>query len=485
MFTPCHTAGTYPQVGRFSAVAGTLCFHGYKIGYAVHVAQSCSNVLPWEGSEWYFVGTCSDGVLFWIAYESRSSMNRSGTADLPLHTGRVPPWLYERMAAIGREIIRVVAMEYGTAGVIARLADPFWFQALGCVMGMDWHSSGITPSVMGALKQAVNPLFGELGLWICGGKGKHSLRTPEELVSFADRTGCDGSALVRASRLSAKVDNTCIDDGFQLYHHSFIVSRSGEWAVVQQGMNTATAYARRYHWHSANVVSFVDDPHTAVIGENRGVIMNLSDTQAAKNREGIVAFLGQHPEVQQRELRHLSFDRPHAVPPSLVHSKRLGAVLTLAYDRQYTDFTDALLHPGIGPRTVQALALISEVMYGQPSRFTDPARFTFAHGGKDGHPFPVPLAVYDENIRILRGAVERARIGRQEKLRGVKLLSAMAKRIEERRDPFADVERVIARERRISGRYGGMTVGGPVAARVVETGVEQMSLFFPDGNSRL
>ncbi|MBN1757282.1 MAG: DUF763 domain-containing protein [Chitinispirillaceae bacterium] len=410
-------------------------------------------------------------------------MKRSGTADLPLHTGRVPQWLYERMASVGREIIRAVVMEYGTSGVLSRLADPFWFQTLGCVMGMDWHSSGITPSVLGSLKQAVNPLFGELGLWICGGKGKHSLQTPRELTEFASRTGCDGDALVTASRLSAKVDNTCIDDGFQLYHHSFIVSRTGEWAVIQQGMNRAAAYARRYHWHSANVGSFIDDPHTAVIGENRGVIMNLSDSQATGNREGIVSFLRLHPDAQRTELRHLSFGSSHAVPPSLVDSKRLGAVLTLAYDRQYTRFVDALLHPGIGPRTVQALALISEVIYGQPSRFSDPARFTFAHGGKDGHPFPVPLTVYDENISVLRDAVSRARLGRTEKLRGLKILSAMARRIEEQRDPFANVERVIARERNLSKFYGGRTVGGPVGSGRKKYGVEQLSLFAPEGEA--
>ena len=404
-------------------------------------------------------------------------MNRTGTADLPLHTGRVPPWLYERMAAIGREIIHAIVMEYGTGGVISRLSDPFWFQALGCVMGMDWHSSGITPSVTGALKQAVNPLFGELGLWICGGKGKHSLRTPQELLEFAGRTGLDGNTLVTASRLSAKVDNTCIDDGFRLYHHSFIVSRSGEWAVVQQGMNTATSYARRYHWHGARVTSFVDDPHTAVVGENKGIIMNLSDSRAQSNRDGIVSFLALHPDLQRKELRHLVLGRSHAVPPAMVDSKRLGAVLTLAYDHQYARFVDALLHPGIGPRTVQALALVSEVIYGGPRRFSDPARFSFAHGGKDGHPFPVPLKVYDENIMTLRNAVNRAKIGREEKLRGLKLLAAMSERIGNQREPFADVGRVIGRERRISGYYGGMTVAGPVAPSEHAADAEQLSLF--------
>jgi hypothetical protein len=242
-------------------------------------------------------------------------------------------------------------------------------------------------------------------------------------------------------------------------------------------MNNATSYARRYHWYSGNVTSFVDDPHTAVIGRNMGIIMNLSDFRAKGNREGIVSFLAEHPDVQKRELRHLSLPRRHEVTPSMVDPKRLGAILTLAYEKQYKEFTDALLQPGIGPRTLQSLALVSEVIYGKSHRFSDPARFAFAHGGKDGNPFPVPLKVYDESINLLRLAVNRARLGHSEKMRGLKVLTRIAECIEKERDPFADVNRVIAHERRESYKYGGMTVFGKAnpLPRLVEG--EQLSLF--------
>ena len=404
-------------------------------------------------------------------------MKRSGTADLPLHYGAVPEWLHTRMTRLGREIMRALVMEYGASGVLRRLSDPFWFQALGCVLGMDWHSSGITTSVMGALKRAVNPLFGELGLWICGGRGKHSRRTPEELVDFSDKTGLDGASLVRASKLSAKVDNTCIDDGFSLYLHTFIVSKTGEWAVVQQGMNTDIKKARRYHWHSASLVSFVDDPHTAVIGQNLGEILNLSDSHAQQNRQGIVEFLSRHPDIQMKEARRLILDPGHAVHPHHVDAKRLGAVMTVAYEKQYREFVDALLLPGVGPRTVQALALVSEIIYGGPSRFSDPARFAFAHGGKDGHPFPVPLKVYDESIVTLRTAVNAAKIDRSEKLRSLNTLGQLARAIEQNQDPFADTDKVIAYERRNSHKYGGMTVKGPATKVFDEPKIIQMDLF--------
>lgn len=406
-----------------------------------------------------------------------SIMQRSGTADLPLHYGHVPEWLHTRMTAMGREIIRALVLERGTSEALRRLSDPFWFQALGCVMGMDWHSSGITTSVVGALKRAINPLFGELGLYFCGGRGKHSLKTPEELLSFSDRTGLDGTALVRASKLSAKVDNTCIADGFSLYLHSFIVSKNGEWAVVQQGMNTETKRARRYHWHSATLKSFVDDPHSAVIGENIGEILNLSDSRAKDNRTGIVEFLSQHPDIQMKEMRHLTMDADHAIHPRHVDAKRLGAVMALAYEKQYRDFTDALLLPGVGPRTMQSLALVSEVIFGGPSRFSDPARFAFAHGGKDGHPFPVPLTVYDESISILKRAVDRAKIDCNDKLRGLSALHRIAASIEKNCDPFGDAEKIIAHERRHSYLYGGMTVAGPAKPPLKKTIVQQLSLF--------
>ena len=388
-------------------------------------------------------------------------MKRSGTADLPLHGGHVPEWLATRMAQLGREIVRAVVEEHGHSALLSRLSDPFWFQALGCVMGMDWHSSGITTTVMGALKRALNPIFNDVGIYVCGGRGKYALQTPAELLALSDRTGLAGNELVRASKLSAKVDNNCIADGFTIYLHSFVVSKTGEWAVVQQGMNSDTGMARRYHWHSADVVSFVDDPHTAVIGSNLGTILNLSDSRANDNRKGIVDFTGLPPETQMNEIRRLVMDRDHRVKPKHVDAKRLGAVLTLAHEQQYRSFVDVLLHPGVGPRTVQSLALVSEIIYGAPGRFSDPARFAFAHGGKDGHPFPVPLAIYDETISMLRHAVNRAKIGNSDKLRSMQTLGRMSNLIEQNLDPFADVDRVINHERHYSYLYGGMTVFGP------------------------
>jgi len=401
-------------------------------------------------------------------------MKRSGTADLPLHGGHVPQWLATRMAELGRCIISVIVEHYGPSEVLARLSDPFWFQALGGVMGMDWHSSGITTSVMGALKRALNPISHDLGLYVCGGRGAHSRRTPEELIEHADRTGLDGTELVRASKLSAKIDNTCLQDGFRLYLHTFVVSREGQWAVVQQGMNDSLGMARRYHWHSPSLRSFVDDPHTAVVGRNRGQILNLSDSRAEANRAGIVSFLKQHPDTQLRELRRLAMDRSHHLSARHVDSRRLGAVLALAYEKQFDSFVNALLLPGVGPRTIQSLALVSEVIFGASGRFDDPARFSFAHGGKDGAPFPVLLDVYDRSLSVLKQAIDKSHLVRSEKAASLRKLFLFSQFVEHNHSPVADVNRVIAHERRHSAAYGGKTATG--AAGKGREG-EQLSLF--------
>ncbi len=401
-------------------------------------------------------------------------MKRSGTADLPLHGGHVPQWLATRMAELGRCIISVIVEHYGPSEVLARLSDPFWFQALGGVMGMDWHSSGITTSVMGALKRALNPISHDLGLYVCGGRGAHSRRTPEELIEHADRTGLDGTELVRASKLSAKIDNTCLQDGFRLYLHTFVVSREGQWAVVQQGMNDSLGMARRYHWHSPSLRSFVDDPHTAVVGRNRGQILNLSDSRAEANRAGIVSFLKQHPDTQLRELRRLAMDRSHHLSARHVDSRRLGAVLALAYEKQFDSFVNALLLPGVGPRTIQSLALVSEVIFGASGRFDDPARFSFAHGGKDGAPFPVLLDVYDRSLSVLKQAIDKSHLVRSEKAASLRKLFLFSQFVEHNNRPVADVNRVIAHERRHSAAYGGKTATG--AAGKGREG-EQLSLF--------
>lgn len=387
-------------------------------------------------------------------------MKRSGTADLPLHYGHVPPWLYERMSKLGFAIVETIVEEYGTDEVVRRLSDAFWFQSLGAVMGMDWHSSGITTSVMGALKRVINPNSKELGIYICGGKGKHSVQTPAELLKLGDRFGLNAQELVHASKLSAKVDNTAIQDGFQLYAHNFIVSESGNWAVVQQGMNEKNKTARRYHWHSAHIRSFVEEPHTAICGINQGEILNLTAREAAASREGIMEISRHEPDKFMRELVSLKMPAHHEVRQKDVNIKRLGSILWLAHEQQPQTFEDLLLLKGVGPRTLQSLTLVSEVIHGSSSRFNDPARFSFAHGGKDGHPFPVPLKVYDETIAILRKGIEKARIGRSEQATALKKLHEIAASAEKNFQPTNNFDDYVQKERDDSWKYGGKTVFG-------------------------
>jgi hypothetical protein len=385
-------------------------------------------------------------------------VKRSGTADLPLHGGRVPPWLAERMVTLGSAIVESVLFEYGRSALLSRLSDPFWFQALGCVMGMDWHSSGITTSVMGALKKGLNPRAHELGIYICGGRGRQSRQTPQELRDIADRISLDGDALVRTSRLTARVDNNAIGDGFQIYLHSFILTSDNEWAVVQQGMNEATRLARRYHWHSATVRDFTSDPHTAIVGSHAGTIQNLVDARARPAQDAMLTIVRDDPARTLEGARRLAMPAHHDVRAADVNEKRLGAVLALAHQRELRDFASLLLLEQLGPRTLQSLALIAEVIHGTPTRFDDPARFSFAHGGKDGHPFPVPLKVYDESIAVLRRALKAAKVGRTTKLEGFERLDTFTRKIEARRAPDADVDATIAHEREISASLGGRTV---------------------------
>ncbi|HEX8515843.1 MAG TPA: DUF763 domain-containing protein [Bacteroidia bacterium] len=387
--------------------------------------------------------------------------NNRRTADLPLHYGHVPPWLAERMSLLGGAIIESIVLEYGQSAVLSRLSDPFWFQSLGCVMGMDWHSSGITTSVMGALKRAVNPKFKEYGIFICGGKGKYSRQTPSELQAFSERTGLNGSDLVRSSRLTAKVDNTAIQDGFQIYLHTFIVTGKGEWAVVQQGMNDQTGMARRYHWHSEQVKSFVEDPHTSIYGKNQGEILNLSDIKAADAKSAMLQIVKEDPGIMLPEIRKIIMPSHHDVRAKDVNLKRLGSVLALAHETELKDFESLLLLEGVGPRTIQSLALVSEVIHGAPSRFTDPARFSFAHGGKDGHPFPVPVNTYDETIALLNNAIEKAKLGNSDKQQAIKNLSMVSQLMEQSFEPDESAfDKVIAKERADSYKYGGRTVFG-------------------------
>jgi hypothetical protein len=400
-------------------------------------------------------------------------MKRSGIADLPLHYGYVPTWLAERMAKLGLAVVETIVMDYGKDEVLRRLSDPFWFQSLGAVMGMDWHSSGITTSVMGALKRSINPHSRELGIYICGGKGKHSTKTPQELMNVCNTTGLDGNHLVKCSKLSAKVDNTAIQDGFQLYTHNFILSDTGKWAVVQQGMSDLSRTARRYHWHSEQLQSFVEDPHTAIHGHNNGLILNMADKLASTSRNGVMQIAAEQPDQMLKEISKLVMPNHHDVQAKDVDLKRLGAVLWLAHEKQPKDFEDLLLLQGLGPRTLQSLALVSEVIHGTPSRFKDPARFSFAHGGKDGHPFPVPTKVYDETIGTLQTAIHKAKLGNSEKSEAIKRLTNIAQAAEKDFTPNANFDQVIEKERNDSWKYGGRTVFGKAKPPVQQ----QLKLF--------
>src|SRR4051794_3360310 len=404
-------------------------------------------------------------------------MKRSGTADLPLHGGRVPQWLAERMTALGTAIVESVLHHYGTSELLSRLSDPFWFQALGSVMGMDWHSSGITTSVLGALKRGLNPRARELGLYVCGGRGRHSRNTPDELRAVAEQRGLNGEELVRTSRLTARVDNNAIADGFQIYLHTFVVSASGEWAVVQQGMNEASGLARRYHWHSATVRDFTSQPHTAIVGEPQGEIMNLVDAHAQPAQSALLEIVRESPDATLAEARKLTMPRRHDVQPADVDLKRLGAVLAVAYEREFRDFASLLLLEKLGPRTLQSLALVAEVVHGAPSRFSDPARFSFAHGGKDGHPFPVPLKTYDESLSVLRRALDAARLGHTEKLEGFRRLDRLTRAVESNRDPMADFTAAVDHGRAISASIGGRTVFDDARPLAKKQPNRQLSLF--------
>ena len=398
------------------------------------------------------------GSRFAVYVGYNESVKRSGVADLPLHGGRVPHWLAERMTKLGTAITETIVHDYGASAFLSRLSDPFWFQALGSVMGMDWHSSGITTSVMGALKRGLAARADELGIYICGGRGRFSRNTPQELRMIADRRGFDGEQLVRTSRLTARVDNNAIVDGFQIYLHSFVVTANGEWAVVQQGLNDSTGMARRYHWHSTSVKNFVADPHTGIVGDNRGIIMNLVDGQAKPAQSAMLELASERFERVLASARHLRMSSHHEVRESNVDLKRLGAVLAVAYERDLHDFAELLLLEKLGPRTLQSLALVAEVIHGTPTRFADPARFSFAHGGKDRHPFPVPLKTYDESLDVLRIALDSAKVGDPEKLDGFKRLDRFVRNVETQLSPWADFDDLIAHELAISPKLDGRSV---------------------------
>lgn len=354
-------------------------------------------------------------------------MARTGYAQLPLHNGRAPRYLFERMVPLAREIMIFLVTEFGRIEALRRLSDPYWFQAFGCVLGFDWHSSGLTTTVCGALKQGLRDAEKEIGIYVAGGKGAASRKTPAEIASACDRLGRDSDPLVYASRISAKVDNAAVQDGYQLYHHAFFFTAEGKWCVVQQGMNEETAMARRYHWLSDNIDSYVNEPHAAICCEAAAETLNLVAADSSEVRAASALMAAGRPELTLGAMDHLpllDMPRRHAVTTVDINPKYLRKILLRTYESAPADFEALLAIDGVGAKTLRALALTSELIYGVSASRQDPARFSFAHGGKDGTPYPVDRATYDKTIEVMHRALNRAHVARSEKVSAFRRLAS-------------------------------------------------------------
>ena len=344
---------------------------------------------------------------------------RTGIANLPLHYGRVPPWLFDRMVRLAREITIAIVADFGSEEMLRRLSHPYWFQAFGCILGYDWHSSGVTTTLCGALKEGLKGLERDLGLFIAGGKGKTSRKTPSEIENWGNLLSINPVPLVYASRMSAKVDSAAVQDGYQLYHHSFLFATRGSWTVIQQGMSEATRYARRYHWLGEAVNSFVNEPHSAILSEARGQALNLVASESDPARTTITDIAtDQKPQdiiTDLKKLKTLDLPPHHYLSTHDLHPDSLSRILLSTYERQPQDFEQLLGLKGVGPKTIRALSLISELVYGVAPSYRDPARYSFAHGGKDGIPYPVDRKTYDQSIELLRKAINKTKLGIREK----------------------------------------------------------------------
>lgn len=349
-------------------------------------------------------------------------MKRTGIAELPLHSGRAPPWLLNVMRNLADKIAVVIVGEYGTREFLKRLSDPYWFQAFGCVLGFDWHSSGVTTVLTGVLKSALEPE--KHGIVVAGGKGKRSRKTPEEIEKSAPMFGFSEEQIEKlkyASRMSAKVDTAAIQCGYQLYHHSLFLSQNGEWAVVQQGMNLEDKTARRYHWFSGNVKSFVEEPHDAIVCDVlKEDVLNMVASESEECRKSCVDLVREGPKRLRKDYQ-TTLDEPGQkilVMPRNVNWK----VLKRAYEIQPENYEELLSIRGIGPATVRGLALVSEVIYGNPPSWRDPVKFSFAYGGKDGVPRPVDRKAMEESAEFMESAIDQAKLGKDEKLKALKRL---------------------------------------------------------------
>ena len=356
---------------------------------------------------------------------------KTGTMNLPLHGGKAPYWLFNRMKKLSREIIIMIVSEYGPAEMLYRISDPLWFQALGCVLGFDWHSSGVTTTVCGAIKEAVKGLEKDLGFFIAGGKGGTSRKTPQEIENAANLMGKDFSNLVYNSKIVAKVDSNALQDGYQLYHHCFFFTKDGsQWSVVQQGMNEDNKMARRYHWLSKDVDSFICEPHSAICCDKKDKVINLVALESDKARETITELSCENPKNILKDLKKIhdcqennyTLPKRHYIKLNDMSTRRLEKIFISTYERKPDNFEKLLAMKGVGPKTIRSLALISEIVYGVKYSLKDPVRFSFAHGGKDGYPYPVDRENYDKSIEILHKAVRDCKIGRTEKIKAIKRL---------------------------------------------------------------
>ena len=352
---------------------------------------------------------------------------RTGIANLPLHYGKAPRWLFARMAKLAREITIAIVADFGAEEMLRRLSHPYWFQAFGCILGFDWHSSGVTTTLCGALKEGIKGLEGDLGLFVAGGKGKTSRRTPSEIEGWGELISVNPAPLVYASRMSAKVDSAAVQDGYQLYHHTFLFTCGGSWAVVQQGMNEANRYARRYHWLGEAVPDYVNEPHSAILSEAGGRALNLVASESDPARTTIAEIAtGQKPEAivaDLKKLKTLSLPSHHYLGTDDLHPDSISRILVSTYERQPNDFEGLLGLQGVGPKTIRALSLISELVHGVAPSYRDPARYSFAHGGKDGIPYPVDRKTYDQSIELLRKAINKTKLGIREKNEAVSRLN--------------------------------------------------------------
>jgi hypothetical protein len=371
-------------------------------------------------------------------------------AELPLHSGKAPPWLFRRMVDMAGAITTLIVRDQGPREMLRRLSDPFWFQAFGCVLGFDWHSSGVTTTVCGALKEAAKHYGADLGIIPCGGKGATSRKTPDDIRRACERTGTLADRLVYASKTAAKVDSAAVQDGYQLYHHAFFFVPGGDWCVVQQGMNERTRYARRYHWLSEQMPSFVAEPHAAVACDQRKATLNLVANEGEANRKHVAELTREHPERIMREIQplfraeHLPlFDGPirpvtrpdlrmparHPIGVVDLKPDAVKKVLLTTYENQAQDFEQLLGTPGIGPMALRSLSLIAELIYHAPASRRDPAAYSFAHGGKDGHPYHVNRALYDANIERLKETINAAKIGHTDKSESLRSLAKFTQRL--------------------------------------------------------